>query len=578
MAQAGKQTIIEFKNFSFQYLAQMEPTLHDINLKIFSGEKVLIVGPSGSGKSTLMACINGLIPHAFKGNAEGELLIEGKSVFGQELFVRSESVGTVLQDPDGQFIGLTVGEDIAFSLENKEVEVPEMHRRVRESARRVRMEDWLDQEPHALSGGQKQRVSLSGVLVDAVKILLFDEPLANLDPLAGKSAIALIDEVGRESEATTIIVEHRLEDALFCGVDRIVLINEGRIIADEEPDCLLAQNYLPEAGIREPLYVTVLRYAGLSLDAGMKLSSVTDLSLSSAQKSAVQDWYEAGEGLSDAAGGKILLSIKDLSFAYDSGGPVLEDVSLEIEAGNFIAIVGQNGAGKTTLSKLICGFEKLKQGQILWKGQDLADLTIVERAQHIGYVMQNPNQMISKTMIFDEVALGLRSRGIADEALIREKVEDTLKICGLYPFRNWPVSALSFGQKKRVTIASILVLEPELLILDEPTAGQDYRHYSEMMTFLESLNQRGITIVIITHDMHLMLEYARKCFVFADHKLIAALKPEELMTNSLLLDEADLKETSLFQLAEICGIADKSGFIRRFIDVDRQNRKELQHG
>lgn len=238
-----------------------------------------------------------------------------------------------------------------------------------------------------------------------------------------------------------------------------------------------------------------------------------------------------------------------------------------------VSIVGKNGAGKSTLSKLICGFEKNNQGKIIYHEKDITGDTIYQRAERIGMVMQNPNQMISKHMIYDEVALGLVMKGTYSEEEIRERVENTLKICGLYPFRNWPISALSFGQKKRVTIASILVLKPEIIILDEPTAGQDFYHYTEMMEFLADLNAQGITIMMITHDMHLMLEYTQRAIVIADGKVTADDSPINILTNEAIVAEANLKETSLFDLAVLTGIEEPVEFVSRFIAFDREVRK-----
>ena len=318
--------IISFKNFSFQYRAQKQPTLHDINLDIYPGERVLIAGPSGSGKSTLAACINGLNPFSYPGECTGTLTVDGVDAPHSSIFELAGHVGTVLQDPDGQFIGLTVGEDIAFALENSCTPQDEMHE-------------------------------------------------------------------------------------------------------------------------------------------------------------------------------------------------------------------------------------------------------ITRRARHIGYVMQNPNQMISKTMIFDEVALGLQGSGLTD-AEIRTRVEDTLKVCGLYPFRNWPISALSFGQKKRVTIASVLVQDPELIILDEPTAGQDFRHYTDIMEFLRGLNAKGVTVVMITHDMHLMLEYTPRALAFCDGRLIADRSAAAILCDPALIEQAALKETSLYTLANRCGITPAEKFVERFIAADREVRAD----
>mgnify|MGYP001661510181 FL=1 len=569
---AERKPIISFRNFSFQYRAQKRPTLTDINLEIYPGERVLIAGPSGSGKSTLAGCINGLNPFSNPGACTGTLTVDGVDAPHSSLFELSAHVGTVLQDPDGQFIGLTVGEDIAFALENSCTPQDEMHAITRHAAELVGIENHLGYAPHELSGGQKQRVSLAGVMVDQVKILLFDEPLANLDPATGKQAIELIDEIQKKTDTTVLIIEHRLEDVLWRNVDRIVLVNDGTILADLRPDELLSGSLLAENGIREPLYVTALRYAGVDITPDKHPAHVDSLVLDDTDTQKLRDWFTARPRPAAQPEREPLLEVKGLSFGYQKGQQTLRDVSFSIGKGEMVSIVGRNGAGKSTLSKLICGFETPDAGEIFLNGKPLAEENIRRRAQHIGYVMQNPNQMISKTMIYEEVALGLQRSGLTEEQ-IREKVEATLKVCGLYPFRNWPISALSFGQKKRVTIASVLVLDPELILLDEPTAGQDFRHYTDIMEFLRGLNARGVTVVMITHDMHLMLEYTRRALVFCDGRLIADRTAAAVLCDPALVEQAALKETSLYTLANRCGIAPAQEFVERFIEQDREVRE-----
>ncbi len=569
---AERKPIISFRNFSFQYRAQKRPTLTDINLEIYPGERVLIAGPSGSGKSTLAGCINGLNPFSNPGACTGTLTVDDVDAPHSSLFELSAHVGTVLQDPDGQFIGLTVGEDIAFALENSCTPQDEMHAITRHAAELVGIENHLGYAPHELSGGQKQRVSLAGVMVDQVKILLFDEPLANLDPATGKQAIELIDEIQKKTDTTVLIIEHRLEDVLWRNVDRIVLVNGGTILADLRPDELLSGSLLAENGIREPLYVTALRYAGVDITPDKHPAHVDSLVLDDADTQKLRDWFTARPRPAAQPEREPLLEVKGLSFGYQKGQQTLRDVSFSIGKGEMVSIVGRNGAGKSTLSKLICGFETPDAGEISLNGKPLAEENIRRRAQHIGYVMQNPNQMISKTMIYEEVALGLQRSGLTEEQ-IREKVEATLRVCGLYPFRNWPISALSFGQKKRVTIASVLVLDPELILLDEPTAGQDFRHYTDIMEFLRGLNARGVTVVMITHDMHLMLEYTRRALVFCDGRLIADRTAAAVLCDPALVEQAALKETSLYTLANRCGIAPAQEFVERFIEQDREVRE-----
>ena len=569
---AERKPIISFRNFSFQYRAQKRPTLTDIDLEIYPGERVLIAGPSGSGKSTLAGCINGLNPFSNPGACTGTLTVDGVDAPHSSLFELSAHVGTVLQDPDGQFIGLTVGEDIAFALENSCTPQDEMHAITRHAAELVGIENHLGYAPHELSGGQKQRVSLAGVMVDQVKILLFDEPLANLDPATGKQAIELIDEIQKKTDTTVLIIEHRLEDVLWRNVDRIVLVNDGTILADLRPDELLSGCLLAENGIREPLYVTALRYAGVDITPDKHPAHVDSLVLDDTDTQKLRDWFTARPRPAAQPEREPLLEVKGLSFGYQKGQQTLRDVSFSIGKGEMVSIVGRNGAGKSTLSKLICGFETPDTGEIFLNGKSLAEENIRRRAQHIGYVMQNPNQMISKTMIYEEVALGLQRSGLTEEQ-IREKVEATLRVCGLYPFRNWPISALSFGQKKRVTIASVLVLDPELILLDEPTAGQDFRHYTDIMEFLRGLNARGVTVVMITHDMHLMLEYTRRALVFCDGRLIADRTAAAVLCDPALVEQAALKETSLYTLANRCGIAPAQEFVERFIEQDREVRE-----
>ena len=541
-----KEAMIELKDFSFQYKAQSEPTLKNLNLTIYKGEKVLIVGPSGSGKSTIGQCLNGIIPNIYKGTSSGQFLIQGKEAFDLSIYEKSHLVSTVLQDTDGQFIGLSVAEDLAFALENDMVDLGTMKERVQSWAERLDLMKLLDHRPQDLSGGQKQRVSLAGVLIDESPILLFDEPLANLDPKSGQDIIDLIDQIHEEQGTTTIIIEHRLEDVLYRPVDRVILITQGQVLYNGQPDELLRTTLLAENGIREPLYLTTLRQLGQDIDQLEHLDRLEDIELTGVNRSIPEATFtKTGEA-------EELLKLEQISFAYQENHPILKNISLSIPKGQRLAIVGKNGAGKSTLAKAICGFITT-EGQYTSRGEDIKQESVKERAERVGYVLQNPNQMISTNMIFDEVALGLRLRGVAEED-IKERVYQALKTCGLYEFRKWPISALSYGQKKRVTIASILVLGPEILVLDEPTAGQDQRNYTEIMEFLDSLQEKGHTIVMITHDMQLMLDYSDRALVVSDGQILADLSPAELFTHPDILQEANLKETSIFALANRLGM------------------------
>lgn len=559
---------IEFSNFSFRYQSLDKPTLKNINLRIEQGEKIVIIGPSGSGKSTLGQCLNGLIPHAISGEISGHLTINGQVTSALDLHAFTEQVGTVLQDTDSQFVGLSIGEDIAFALENQCMSNIEMYPLVKATAKMVDLADMLERSPHDLSGGQKQRVSLAGILVDDVDILLFDEPLAALDPKTGRRTIEIIDELHQKTNKTIVMIEHRLEDVLHRNVDRVILMEQGEIVADMTPDALLASDLLAQHGIREPLYLSALKAAHCPLASTDKLSSLDTIGVEQYQ-SAFTQWQIDTPLAPSAEVAPALLQIRDLTYSYDGEKNALENVSFDVKRGEFVSILGKNGSGKSTITKLIMGVVDPDAGNIDFDGQDIANLNIFERSQKIGVVMQNPNHMISHHMIFDEVAFGLRNKGL-EESVIEQKVEDVLALCGLAKYRHWPIEALSYGQKKRVTIASILVMEPQLLILDEPTAGQDYRNYTSMLSFVQKLNREmGITVVIISHDMHLVLEYSTRSIVIADSLLIADQPMTQVFSQPDLLEQANLTTTSLYDLAERLNIDDKIRFMQTFIEREK---------
>ncbi|UJZ94998.1 DUF3744 domain-containing protein [Photobacterium damselae subsp. damselae] len=563
---------IVFDNFTFKYWALEKPTLKNINLTINKGEKIVIVGPSGSGKSTLGQCLNGLIPHAIKGDCSGTLTINGQDTQKLKLDDCTSMVGTVLQDTDGQFVGLSVGEDIAFVLENQMIEQKEMHNIVQATAEMMDLTSIIDLSPFDLSGGQKQRVSLAGVMVDDVEILLFDEPLASLDPKTGKAAIEIIDDLHQKTGKTVIIIEHRLEDVLHRPVDRIIMMERGEIVADLTPNQLLASSLLAEHGIREPLYLTALKEAGCDITEQDNPAYFNQMPLEKF-KPQVEHWFTQAKLPEHQTSQEVLLSLNNLAYSYDGERQTLQNVSFDVHKGEFVAVLGKNGSGKSTLTRLIMGVLEPDQGTICLNGEDLTNSTIFERSQRIGVVMQNPNHMISHHMIFDEVASGLRNRGMAEE-MVEEKVYAMLELCGLGRYRDWPIDALSYGQKKRVTIATILVLEPELLILDEPTAGQDYHHYTMMMEFVKELNQKlGITIMIVSHDMHLVLEYTDRAVVICDSELLADEAVNSVFSQPELLDKANLTVTSLYSLAQAMGIERIDNFIRCFIEHEARTKQ-----
>ena len=567
--------IIVFEDFSFRYKSQTTETLKNINLVIDRGEKVLILGPSGSGKSTIGNCINGLIPFSYEGEITGSCTVAGIRTTEANIFALSKHVGTVQQDSDAQFIALSAGEDIAFSMENEAIPRPEMLPRVEAAARTVGMEDFLGEVPYDLSGGQKQKVALAGVLHNDEEILLFDEPLAALDPAMGMTSVDLIDRIYREHNKTVIIIEHRLEDVLYRHVDRVILVTDGQIALDTTPDELLRADILSQVGIREPLYLSALKHAGVTFGKEDHLADLETLNIDAYKDRLVSHFNENAASLSEVTvSEEELLNVRDVSFRYGEED-VLKNISFKVHKGERICIIGKNGAGKSTMAKLLCGIEKPRTGSIIFRGENCLNYSIRDLGRLIGYVMQNPNQMLVKDMIRDEVSLAMQLNGYSEED-IEKNVETVLRMCDLYSMRNWPIGVLSYGQKKRVTIASILSLRPEILIVDEPTAGQDYRHYTEIMRFLENLNKEyGIAILFITHDMHLAIEYTDRAMVFTDGELIADDYVFRVLSNPEIIKRANLKQTSLVSLAQMTGIEPEQ-FIHAFIEEERRIRDDEQ--
>ena len=558
--------MISFKNFSFKYNNVVDKTLKNIDLTINKGEKVLIVGPSGSGKSTLSHCINGLIPFSYRGEFEGELKIDDIIPYKESLSEVSKKVGTILQDQDSQFIGLSVGEDVAFNFENNAIPLAEMKVKVINSLELVNMVDFINHSPYELSGGQKQRVSLAGVLGSDAEILLFDEPLANLDPASGSEIMQLINDIHEKTNKTIIIVEHRIEDVLEQPFDKVVIIDKGVVKGVGTPNEILKSDLLTNSGLREPLYVEAMKLAGCDVSSEENLRDIN--SINEENKEILKSWFKNETSSKTINKEEKILEIKNLTFSHDGVKNTLDDVSFYLNKGEILAVLGNNGAGKSTLCRSITGILKPKSGSIFLNNECIDSWSIKKKGSAIGYVMQNPNQMISQHMIKDEIALGLKCRNF-DKKYIDKKVEEVLKICGLYPYRNWPVQALSYGQKKRVTIASILSINPDVIILDEPTAGQDYKHYTEFMEFIKELSNKGISIIMVTHDMQLTLEYCDRAVVLSGGKKIADDKPSNILTNKEIIKKANLKETSLSTLAKTIDIANTNDFVQFFIDLER---------
>ncbi|MFV0516173.1 MAG: ABC transporter ATP-binding protein [Aminipila sp.] len=553
--------IISFKNVSFKYSNLNENTLTNITFDIKKGEKVLITGKSGSGKSTIAHCINGLIPFNYKGDITGEILVNGVVPSKLSLFEMGSHVGTILQDQDCQFVGLSAAEDVAFAFENDCVPTEQMRKWVDQALNQVDMLKQKNITPQSLSGGQKQKVAIAGILAMQAPILVFDEPLANLDPASGYKAMETINQLHYKDGKTIIVIEHRIEDVLEHDFDRVIVIDDGEICFNGTPDEILACGQLPKMGLRQPLYVEMLKLCGVELKPEDKIS---DLNNTLKFKEQVINKYMSEHFEHKVSDDGALLSLKNVAYKYYKEDPyTIKNITFDVKKGEMLAIVGNNGAGKSTLLKAISGIAKYQEGSITYMGECIDNWTVKKRAGAIGFVMQNPNHMITKSMIFDEVAFGPRNIGMKEEQ-VKQCVEKALKVCGLYGYRKWPTSSLSYGQKKRLTIASILAMGPKVIILDEPTAGQDYTSYREFMSYLSNIREDGTAIIIITHDMHLALEYADRGVVLSGGTVIAQDTIDKILSNNELIKTANLKHTSIERMGKLYNVEDLSSFITYF--------------
>lgn len=571
----SKNTVIKFSDFSFCYQNLAEPSLKNINLEIYAGEKILIAGRSGCGKSTLLHCINGIIPYANYGELSGSLeIVRVNSQDEEGIFAHSRQIGTILQDQDSQFIGLSVAEDVAFTLENNALPRHEMQAIVSNALAQVAMSEFSALSPYELSGGQKQRVSLAGILASAPNILLFDEPLANLDPASSAHVVELVRELNYREQKTIIIAEHRIEEVLEAKIDRMIVMDKGEIVADGTPCDILASGICEQIGLRIPLYTTAVKLAATK--SGLPAQIITNTSmlkqLSEDSLASLRQWANSlplpASKEPQPSNTTPALSINNLSFAYLGQAKVLKELAFNLNHGEMVSILGNNGAGKSTLTYLINGTLKLQHGQILLNGSEINHWSIKQRGEKIALIMQNPNSMLVKALVRDEIILGLKSQNIP-VAAIEVKLEQVLRTCGLWGYRNWPIAALSYGQKKRVTIAAMLALNPEILILDEPTAGQDLKIYHEFMGFIADLAKQGIAILIITHDLYLAMEYTTRSIVLADGEKIADDTPARVFANPEVLQRANLKAISLSLLAQKLEL-DPATFIQQFIDYTQR--------
>lgn len=564
-----KQPLVSFRDFSFTYSDQTEPVLNEVTVTIYEGEKILIVGPSGSGKSTFARCLTGALPNKEHADYSGQIVIEGNGEKGtvvnflpNELSLSMEESAQVLREKSMQPRVQRSEQPFRSYIEQKKLASVRWF-----ASKYPSLIENLDK----LTDNQIENMMAAGQFISDKPLLVFDEPLANLDPASGDLAMEFIDELHKQTNTTIVIIEHRLEDALARPIDRLILFSEGRIIADGAPSDILKTDVLSEIGIREPLYVTAMRYAGVNLDNIQYLDDVHRVNGPHLREE-MESWVSYLPQFRYPEYKEDLLRIEHLSFRFPwNSRDIVNDVTLQIRKGEMLSLIGANGSGKTTLARLISGQEKVQSGKIFWKGTDITDFDQEQMADLIGYVPQSPLASISRETIHEEISYRLEERGYPLEE-IQKRLREVIHVCGLQYIYELPMAALSYGQLRRVAIASVLVLGPEMIIVDEPAAGQDFRHYTEIMSFLQNIHRQGVTVLLVTHDMQLMLEYTRRALVMKEGEILADTSSVFVLVNPALLEASSLKETSLYTFARHIGMQDPYAFTEKFINYDRVAR------
>ncbi|MCK4449079.1 MAG: ABC transporter ATP-binding protein [Anaerolineae bacterium] len=506
------------EGLTFRYRTRPEPALHDVSLTLERSELLLVAGASGCGKTTLIRCINGLIPRTYRGDLEGRNLLYGQDASEMTMARLSQTVGTVLQDPERQIVGSIVLNEVAFGLENLGLPREEILQRVDETLDYLGISHLRDRETFYLSGGEKQKIALAGALAMRPSILLLDEPLASLDPASAQEALALFRRLVDEG-VSIILVEHRVEDALTIRPDRVLFMQEGQ-----------TTYYGPPDGLAE-----VVDYREVKLPAPIVIQR------------AASDPPPTFEPVIKPDGRKPLVTFENVSFAYEEDGPtVIHDVSLTIRRGDVIALLGPNGAGKTTLVKHAIGLLKPRQGSVLVEGRDTRKMSVAQIAHTLGYVFQSPSHMLFAPTVREELAFGPRNLGYSQET-IAEGVAEAVETVNLKGLEEYPPLALSFGQQKRVSIAAILAMHSKILVMDEPTAGQDYWNY---MAFMDSILQMpGFeAILFITHDLDLAICYASRVILMHEGQIAGDGPPAEVLADPELLRRCRIVPTSLLQV------------------------------
>jgi len=544
----GTLGIIEIRGLTYSYPGSEQPVLREVNLSIDRGEFVLLTGPSGCGKTTLCRCLNGLIPHFYNGKLEGEIKVASLSVPDTPTSKLAQHVGLIFQNPDNQIFALTVEKDVAFGLENLDYDREEMIKRIDWALEVTGIESLRNRAPYELSGGQKQRLAIASVLAMKPEIIVLDEPTSFLDPVGAESILQIIDRLNKELNMTIIMIEHRL-DLVAPYLNRIIILDEGRIIHDGPPREVFAFEESKLVGIGVPMVTKLeyrLREAGIDLgETALNAPELVEALKRLIQKprnSVSSTSFYGGilkEEIHGAPDRGAVIEAKDIYFSYPNGVKALNDVSLRVAPGEFLAIMGENGAGKTTLVKHFNGLLRPNEGEVHEDGKNITGMSVASLARKVGLVFQYPDDQLFAESVEEEIAFALRNFGFA-KAAIEERVSWVLDLLGLTRYRKASPFTLSGGERKRVALASVLAWDPEVIVLDEPTIGQDYAQKERLRNFLTQLRARGKTIIIVTHDVEFVAECKPRVILMAKGQITADGPAEKVLTELESLKQASV--------------------------------------
>ncbi|MFC3039806.1 ABC transporter ATP-binding protein [Virgibacillus xinjiangensis] len=500
--------MIEVRDYSFSYEEDGQPLFDQLTFNLYPNEVTLLMGASGAGKSSLALCLNGLYPDAVEGVASGDIFFHGKNIREFEKGELNQEIGIVFQDPESQFCMITVEDELAFTLENRKIPRSEMKERIPAILQAVGMEGYEKNKIHELSGGQKQKVALAAVLLLEPEMLILDEPTANLDPVSSQEFVELVESIQKERGMSVLIIEHQADDWLEL-LDRVLVIgNGGQLIADNGPD----QLFTNQKQLLEQIGVFLPREYSHQKD----LRDLLPESSPSQEK---------------------ILSVNGLVFSRKRR-EILKDVSMDIHGGEFVAIIGENGAGKSTLLQLMAGLLTPKRGDVSMSGRSLEKWEENELRRRLGFVFQNPEHQFITDTVYEELTFGMKLNGCTEEEMERAAAE-RMEQFHLKSHRHSNPFSLSGGQKRRLSVATVLDETPDILLFDEPTFGQDAATTAELMTYIMDLRRKGTAIVFVTHDMDIV-DAADRAFVLQHGEMAFAGKPEDLWEKTRLLQEARL--------------------------------------